>query len=178
MYRRVHRHLTQDTFRLQIDATLSMSMAPHDRHQSCPALAPPGAAVPRLRRWLFAAAGVLCVGLAAVGVVVPGMPATIFLIAASWLFTKSCPWLEDRLIRNRFFRPYLAYLDGNERMPRRTKLATLATMWACVGLSAFLLFEATSTLWPPTVVVMAALVGSVVIVRQGAGCHCRVGSAD
>ena len=40
-------------------------------------------------RWLFLGLGWLNVGLAIIGVVVPGMPTTIFLIAACWAFSKS-----------------------------------------------------------------------------------------
>ena len=57
------------------------------------------------RRLLLAGAGVLAVGLAALGVVVPGLPTTVFLIAASYCFARSCPWLEERLLRNRPFAP-------------------------------------------------------------------------
>jgi uncharacterized protein len=40
-------------------------------------------------RWLFLAFGWLNVGLGLIGVVVPGMPTTVFLIAALWAFSKS-----------------------------------------------------------------------------------------
>ena len=40
-------------------------------------------------RWLFLGLGWINVGLAIIGVVVPGMPTTIFLIAACWAFSKS-----------------------------------------------------------------------------------------
>ena len=77
----------------------------------------------------------MCVGLAAVGVVVPGLPTTVFLIAASYLFTRSCPWLEDRLIRVRWFRPYLPYLDGSRPMPRRARWIAIGLMWSAVSVS-------------------------------------------
>jgi hypothetical protein len=57
---------------------------------------------------LLAAAGLLCVGLGALGAVLPGLPTTIFLILASYCFTRSCPWLEERLLRTRLFAPYMA----------------------------------------------------------------------
>ena len=40
-------------------------------------------------RWLFLGFGWLNVGLGLIGVVVPGMPTTVFLIAALWAFSKS-----------------------------------------------------------------------------------------
>jgi len=42
------------------------------------------------RRWLLAGAGVVAVGLGGLGVFVPGLPTTIFLIIASYCFARSC----------------------------------------------------------------------------------------
>ncbi len=127
----------------------------------------------RLRRFspyrlLLAAAGVVCVGLAALGVFVPGLPTTIFLIMATYLFARSCPWLEERLIRNRLFGPFLGYLDGSTPMPMRAKLITMCIMWAFVALSVFLLgrgLEAQN--WVIFMPPVAAVVGTWFIVRTG-----------
>jgi uncharacterized membrane protein YbaN (DUF454 family) len=110
--------------------------------------------------------GVVCVGLAFAGVVLPGLPTTIFLIAASYLFARSCPWLEDRLIRVRWFRPYLPYLDGSQPMPRRARWIALAAMWSAVSLS-LAATAAANRLHPAfaIAVVVAALVGTWVILR-------------
>ncbi len=89
----------------------------------------------RLQRWLLAAVGVLFVGLGGVGVFVPGLPTTIFLILASWCFTRSCPWLEERLLHNSLFRPFLVYLRPGARMPRRAVVTTLVVMWLAILVS-------------------------------------------
>ncbi len=86
-------------------------------------------------RWALAFVGVLFVALGAVGVIVPGLPTTIFLILASWCFAKSCPWLETRLIRNRFFRPFLVYLEPGVKMPRKAKVISIALMWFFISAS-------------------------------------------
>lgn len=126
----------------------------------------------RLRRFsphrlLLAALGVVCVGLGAIGVFVPGLPTTVFLIIATYLFTRSCPWLEERLIRNRLFAPFLRYLDGSTPMPLRAKLATMCIMWAFVALSVLLLGR---SLEPQSWVIfmppVAAVVGTWFIVRM------------
>jgi len=118
------------------------------------------------KRIALAALGVVCVGLAGVGVVVPGLPTTVFLIAASYLFTRSCPWLEERLIRVRWFRPYLRYLDGSHPMPRRARWIAMGMMWLAVSVS-LLLTAAADRLqaWFAVTVVGAAAVGTWVIFR-------------
>jgi uncharacterized membrane protein YbaN (DUF454 family) len=89
----------------------------------------------RLHRWLLVSAGVVLVGIGALGAVLPGLPTTIFLLGASWCFARSCPWLEERLIRVPLFRPFLIYLDHGADMPRRVVAATLAVMWIAITLS-------------------------------------------
>jgi len=117
-----------------------------------------------VRRWFFLLLGLLSVALGFIGVFVPGLPTTVFLILASYFFTRSCPWLEEKLVRAPVFRPYLRYLDGDREMPLRARVMTIAMIWAAVG-SSFLLMGAKGALsgWFVGVVGGAALVGSVVV---------------
>ena len=88
----------------------------------------------------------------------------MFLIAASYLFTRSCPWLEERLIRNRVFRPYLRYLDGSEPMPLRARLITVAVIWIAVSISlAMLAGRDQLPVWLATTIVAAASCGTLAV---------------
>lgn len=89
----------------------------------------------RARRVFLAALGLICVALAGLGVIVPGLPTTVFLIAASFLFARSSRRLERALHRNRWFGPYLRRLREDRGMPRRAKAAAIAMMWSAIGLS-------------------------------------------
>jgi uncharacterized membrane protein YbaN (DUF454 family) len=121
-----------------------------------------------IRRVVFASAGVVLVGVGAVGVIVPGLPTTIWLIGASYLFARSHPGLEARLIRNRFFGPYLRYLDRPATMPRRAKITTCALMWTSVGVSlAVLAAGGKLSTWLGATIVGAAVVGTWFICRFG-----------
>ena len=126
----------------------------------------------RVQRWLLAGAGIACVGLGAAGVVIPGLPTTVFLIIATWCFTRSCPWMEDRLIRNRFFAPFLGYLDRSRPMPRRAKGIAIGLMWLFVGVGAATLWGRPSVGgWLCGAIGLAAVVGTVVILRWDVACR-------
>jgi len=122
----------------------------------------------RGQRWLLASVGIVCVGLGAVGVVVPGLPTTVFLIAASWCFARSCPWLEERLIRVPLFRPFLGYLEPGRTMPRRAVVTTLAIMWFAILASAGVLaLGDPGRVGSAAVVLGLGLVGTPFVVRLG-----------
>jgi uncharacterized membrane protein YbaN (DUF454 family) len=78
--------------------------------------------------------GACCVGLGALGVVVPGLPTTVFLLAASYLFARSSPRLERRLVEHPRLGRYLR-LARERAMPLRVKLVAIAAMWGGIGAS-------------------------------------------
>jgi uncharacterized membrane protein YbaN (DUF454 family) len=93
----------------------------------------------RLARWLLAGLGIACVGLGALGAVLPGLPTTVFLIIATWCFARSCPWLEERLVRVPLFAPFLGFLEPGATIPRRTLVRALVIMWIAILASAAVL---------------------------------------
>jgi hypothetical protein len=120
------------------------------------------------RRWALAGVGVLAVGLGALGVFVPGLPTTIFLIVASYCFARSCPWLEERLLRRPLFAPYLKAIDPSNPMPRKVRVIATAAMWISVGISLAAL-HATDRLaaWLAITLILASAAGTFAIVRAG-----------
>ena len=100
---------------------------------------PPTAWVRSPRRVALAALGVVAVALGAVGVFVPGLPTTIFLIIASYCFARSCPWLEERLLRVPLFAPYMRFIDEGRPMSPRARFISMTAMWTSVLLSLALL---------------------------------------
>ncbi len=110
----------------------------------------------RVRQALYAGLGCGCVGLGALGAVTPGLPTTVFLIAASYLFARSSPRLERRLRAHRWLGPYLQRFAETGGMPRRAKAAALASMWAGIALSCAALAAVGVTAQAATVVLGVA----------------------
>ncbi len=113
------------------------------------------------RRRILVYAGLACVGLGSAGAVLPVLPTTPFLLLAAWCFARSNPELGQRLLAKRMFRPYRPYLDGSRPIPARARWLTIALVWTVVGASAWAL----SSRWLTVVLVVAALIGSIVVLR-------------
>jgi uncharacterized membrane protein YbaN (DUF454 family) len=135
---------------------------------ACPINREPVSWVRDPRRWAFAGIGVASVGLGWIGVFVPGLPTTIFLIIASYCFARSCPWLEDRLLRIPLFAPYMKVLDEGRGMSRKAVVSALVSMWSSVAISCGLLFLAGRLEpWVGAAIVLAAVVGTGTILLFG-----------
>ena len=132
--------------------------------KTCPVAPQPVSWVRDPRRWAFAGLGVASVGMGWLGVFVPGLPTTIFLIIASYCFTRSCPWLEDRLLRIPLFAPYMKVLDEGRGMSRKAATSALVSMWSCVSLSCAILSVAGRLRpWVAAIIVLSAVAGTAMI---------------
>lgn len=122
----------------------------------------------RFHRWLLVTLGVVLVGVGAVGVFLPGLPTTVFLLGASWCFTRSCPWLEERLIRIPLFKPFMVYMDQGTRMPRKVVVWTLIVMWLAIGISSVIVSTGDNPRpMLAAVIGVAGLIGSFFVIRMG-----------
>lgn len=107
-------------------------------------------------RPLFLVAGFFCVGLGWVGLVTPGMPGTVFFVAATWCFSRSNPRME-RWVLNL---PGVGQLVDDYRsglgMPRRAKITAITCIVLACGFSAGYAIDPT---WVRIVVALTGLVG-------------------
>ncbi|MCA9727863.1 MAG: YbaN family protein [Candidatus Eisenbacteria bacterium] len=97
--------------------------------ETCPAIQP----LPTVRRWIYIGIGSLSVALGTIGLFVPGLPTTIFLIVASWFFVRSSPALHHKLISHPRLGPPLRRFMETRAMPRRAKVAAVTSMWLGIG---------------------------------------------
>ncbi|MES1955000.1 hypothetical protein SAHY_10470 [Salinisphaera hydrothermalis EPR70] len=84
----------------------------------------------RVLRWLLRALAGLCIGLGAIGIVLPGLPTTPFLLVAAWAAGKSSPALRRRLRAHPHFGPALVAWQDHGAIPRRAKWLAVTLMAA------------------------------------------------
>ena len=93
----------------------------------------------RIGRRLWAGLGLVFVGLGMVGVVVPGMPTTVFMILALYCFKRGSKKFEDWLLNHRVFGPTLRDWERYKGMRKRTKIVAVSMLWVFLGVSLFFL---------------------------------------
>ena len=92
-----------------------------------------------IKEKVFLVLGLLSVVLGSVGVILPVLPTTPFLLLAGWLFTRSSPrfknWLESTLLYER----YVGEFKRQGGISRRKKIHILMTTYLVMGLSMLLM---------------------------------------
>jgi uncharacterized membrane protein YbaN (DUF454 family) len=104
---------------------------------------PAGATTPmprhRVVRACWFVGGWMAVALGGVGIVVPGLPTTVFFIVAAACFSRSSPRFERWVLDLPRIGPMVRSYRAGLGMPRRAKIAALSTMWLAIALSVGLL---------------------------------------
>ncbi len=93
-----------------------------------------------MKRYLYIIFGLIAVGLGALGVVVPGLPTTPFLLLASWLFYRSSPRLQQWLLQS--------WLGKYIRNYHRLGGMTFAQKAGAIGIMVFMVLLSTFAFIP------------------------------
>lgn len=86
-----------------------------------------------LRKGFYTVCGVLFVGLATLGIVLPLLPTTPFLLLAAACFFRSSDRLYQWLITHRWFGSYIRNYREHRALTLRTKIVTVGLLWATLG---------------------------------------------
>lgn len=123
----------------------------YDRLHSSPAV--------RALLWL---GGALALVLALIGVVVPGLPTTPFVLVVGACFVRASPRAHAWLLRNRLFGPMLREWEEHRSVPRRVKRIAVAAM---VLMSCLSIWHFAGRPWLQATILAAVGIGSVVVLR-------------
>ncbi|MDR3002258.1 MAG: YbaN family protein [Fibromonadaceae bacterium] len=97
-----------------------------------------------MKKKIFAAFGILCVICGSIGIVMPLVPTTPFLLLAAYLFARSSPKMHKFLLENKVFGKYLSNYLNNKPIPVRQKLISIFFVWLSIGSTIYLV---TLPLW-------------------------------
>lgn len=111
---------------------------PPPPHTPPPKLPPPRG----LRRAFLIATGILSMILGGIGIVLPLLPTTPFILLAALCFAGAWPAMHRRLAESRAFGPMLRTDEGGRYIPRRTKAYAIAFTLVSIGATVLFAVEA------------------------------------
>jgi uncharacterized membrane protein YbaN (DUF454 family) len=84
---------------------------------------------------VYALLGFICLGLGIVGYLTPGWPGTVFLLMATWFFSRSSERMYRWILNNPRFGPLIRDYRAGYGIPRRIKVIAITLMLLSVGVS-------------------------------------------
>ena len=106
----------------------------------------------RVKKTLLIVAGVVSLALGGIGVFLPHLPTTPFVLLAAGCFAGSSPAMHRWLCRSRFFGEYIENYRTNAGVSKSVKIRAILFLWAGLGLSA-------AAVHKPLVRIILAVVG-------------------
>jgi len=89
----------------------------------------------RPKKILFITLGTFFVGIAIVGIIIPILPTTPFLLLSAALYARSSKRFYDWLLNNRLFGKYIKNYREGKGIPVYLKIMVITLLWVTIGVS-------------------------------------------
>ncbi|MFN3135484.1 MAG: YbaN family protein [Candidatus Kryptonium sp.] len=88
-------------------------------------------------RFVLIGFGFIFVGLGVIGIFIPGLPTTPFLLLAAACFARSSKKFYNWLLNHKIFGTYIKNYREHRAITLRGKIMSLSLMWLVMGYTAF-----------------------------------------
>jgi uncharacterized membrane protein YbaN (DUF454 family) len=95
----------------------------------------------RVVRILLIVAGTISLALGAIGLFLPILPTTPFLLLSAACYMRSSERLHNWLINNRWFGEYIKNYQSGKGIPLKTKIVALSFLWLAILYSTFFVVD-------------------------------------
>jgi uncharacterized membrane protein YbaN (DUF454 family) len=90
-----------------------------------------------MRKGIFFVLGWICLIMAYIGLVTPGIPFSIFLVGAAYCFARSSKRMENWIYNHKHFGPFLLNWETKRVFPQRGKYAMILVMSSSLIIMSF-----------------------------------------
>jgi uncharacterized membrane protein YbaN (DUF454 family) len=116
-----------------------------------------------LGKWLLMSLGVLAMAVGLVGVVVPLLPTTPFLLLAAACFVRSSDTMYGWLTTNRLFGGFIRDYREQRGVSVRAKITALVLLWGVIGYTALMVVD---LIWVRVLLAVIAVAVTVHLLRM------------
>tara|TARA_B100001750_G_C14879963_1_gene289926 strand:- start:92 stop:499 length:408 start_codon:yes stop_codon:yes gene_type:complete len=109
--------------------------------------------------------GMVLSGIGMIGIIVPGLPTTIFMILASACFFRSSRTMYQWVVNHPIFGNHVLRFRKGEGMPLKAKYISIITMWGFVVFAVFFALPST-IIWVKYFILLSAVTGTFYIIKQ------------
>ena len=106
----------------------------------------------KIKKYIFAALGCICLALGTVGVFLPILPTTPFYLLTVFFFANSSQKLHDWFLGTELYQKHLDSFVKDRGMLRSTKISIICTVTLLMGFGVFMM--ARKGIWIPCVILM------------------------
>lgn len=92
-------------------------------------------------RFLLIIAGTICLGLGLIGIFLPILPTTPFLLLAAACYARSSKRFYHWLINNKWFGSYIKNYHEGKGIPLKVKIMAISLLWIAILFSTFFFIE-------------------------------------
>ncbi len=113
-----------------------------------------------MKKALLIIAGSISLGLGILGIFVPGLPTTSFLLLTAYLWARSSDKLYNKLLNNKYLGPYILEFRKNKGMTLKQKIYANSMMWTMIGLSTYFFIDNSTVDY---IVIGVGIIGTIVM---------------
>ena len=124
---------------------------------------------------LLIATGTFFIGLGIVGIFVPVLPTTPFLLISAALYARSSKRFYNWLVNNKIFGRYIKNYREGKGIPLKLKIITIALLWITIGCSAIFAID---IFWVRFILVVIAIGVSIYIIGIKPKDKSKIGFSD
>jgi uncharacterized protein len=88
-----------------------------------------------VKKIIYILIGSISLGLGTLGIFLPVLPTTPFLLISAWAWAKSSERLYIWLLKNKYFGKYIWRYRQGLGIPLRTKIIAISTLWITIIIS-------------------------------------------
>ncbi len=104
--------------------------------------------------------GLFSLSFGVIGIFVPGLPTTPFILLSAGLFARSSEKIYFWLINHKILGKYIKNFRSNKKTPLKTQIGSLIIMWLMIGISTLFLIDNPVT---KIIVLIVGIIGTLVM---------------